>query len=279
VAVNNTSGFILHERASYHYWRGAGLLSIKTFRLGQAFYDIGGGKFRLDDSRWLILNHGQEYTIEVNEKVESFCIFFDPTLAQSTWHTMTHKTETLLADPFHLDSAVPQFFQKTYPNDLVVTPLMDHLRESHTVWDRAWLEERLFQLMQALFRVYDKTLSEVEQIQFVRAATRHELYDRLHLAREYIDAMYTQPILLRQIAEVAAMSPIHLLRTFKQLFNQTPHQYLIDVRLNHAKTLLTTTDTPITQICADVGFESLGSFSWLFSRRFGVSPRTYRQQF
>ena len=72
------------------------------------------------------------------------------------------------------------------------------------------------------------------------------------------------------------MAPHHFLRTFKQAFHQTPHQYLTQVRLERAKTLLLRTDTPVTDICMEVGFESLGSFSWLFSKRFRKSPSAFR---
>ena len=47
-------------------------------------------------------------------------------------------------------------------------------------------------------------------------------------------------------------------------------------RLRHARWLLANTAHPITQICLDVGYESLGSFSWLFAQRYGLSPQAFR---
>ena len=47
--------------------------------------------------------------------------------------------------------------------------------------------------------------------------------------------------------------------------------------MERACKLLVTTDQSVTQICYDLGFESLGSFSWLFRRRFGMSPTQCRQ--
>jgi AraC-like DNA-binding protein len=80
------------------------------------------------------------------------------------------------------------------------------------------------------------------------------------------------------MAAVACLSPNHFLRTFKQLFHQTPHQYLISKRLEEARRLLSLTEMPVTDVCFSVGFESLGSFSWLFRHRTGVSPEAYRRQ-
>ncbi|MCB0111661.1 MAG: helix-turn-helix transcriptional regulator, partial [Caldilineaceae bacterium] len=108
--------------------------------------------------------------------------------------------------------------------------------------------------------------------------TREELYRRLHVARDFIAASFAQPITLDEIAHVAALSPNHLLRTFKALFHATPHQYLTEARLLHASHLMRTTELSITTICLAVGFQSIGSFGTLFRRRFGASPAQFRQQ-
>ena len=60
------------------------------------------------------------------------------------------------------------------------------------------------------------------------------------------------------------------------LFSQTPMQFLQERRLAAACRFLTTTDEPITNVCLSVGLESLGSFCWLFRKRFGCSPGQYR---
>ncbi len=119
-------------------------------------------------------------------------------------------------------------------------------------------------------------LLSIEALPALRVATREELYRRLHNARDYIAATYHQPITLDEIARVACLSPTHFLRTFKQLFRQTPHQYLTAQRLRQAQKRLLTTDQSITEICYAVGFESVGSFSWLFRRHTGHSPAHYR---
>jgi AraC-like DNA-binding protein len=53
-------------------------------------------------------------------------------------------------------------------------------------------------------------------------------------------------------------------------------RFLHETRLEAARRLLAHTGDDITTICFAVGFESLGSFSWLFRKRFGVSPRAFR---
>ena len=96
-------------------------------------------------------------------------------------------------------------------------------------------------------------------------------------ARRLMDGAYATPITLDALSREAALSPYHLIRQFRRHYRQTPHQYLIQVRITRAKELLSTTDLSITEICAAVGFESLGSFSALFRRVAGITPSAYRQ--
>src|SRR6478672_4926696 len=74
----------------------------------------------------------------------------------------------------------------------------------------------------------------------------------------------------------ACLSPFHLLRMFQSAFQQTPHEYLQQCRLERAKFLLEKTRVPVTAICLDCGFTSLGAFSTFFQKKCGISPREWR---
>jgi len=102
-------------------------------------------------------------------------------------------------------------------------------------------------------------------------------HEQARLARRLLDRGYATPITIKQLSREVALSPYYLIRLFRRTYKQTPHQYLIHVRITRAKALLSSTDLSITEICADVGFESLGSFSALFTRIAGISPSAYRR--
>jgi len=61
------------------------------------------------------------------------------------------------------------------------------------------------------------------------------------------------------------------------VFGETPHAYRTRRRLERASRLLKETDFPVTDVCLETGFESVGSFSTLFRRRYGVSPKEFRR--
>lgn len=97
-------------------------------------------------------------------------------------------------------------------------------------------------------------------------------------ARDLLRETCHRPLSMREAAEVATMSPFHFIRRFQAVFGETPHQFRVRARLERAKTLLALGDRSVTDVCMDVGFSSLGSFSRLFSRRTGESPSGYRRR-
>jgi len=105
-----------------------------------------------------------------------------------------------------------------------------------------------------------------------------ETLQRLGRAREFIDHCYDHPLNLDQISEKACFSRYHFLRLFRQAFNKTPHQYLIERRIEKAKELLCSDELRVTDVCFEVGFQSLGSFSSLFHKWVGHAPITYREK-
>src|SRR5690606_33742444 len=106
-------------------------------------------------------------------------------------------------------------------------------------------------------------------------STTHD--ERLRMARDYLDSNYTSAVTIQYVSREAALSPYHFIRLFFQVYKQTPHQYLIQRRIDRAKELLRSSDLSITDICLEVGFESLGSFSTRFRNSTGLSPSEYRK--
>jgi AraC-like DNA-binding protein len=95
-------------------------------------------------------------------------------------------------------------------------------------------------------------------------------------ARDLVDSRYAEPLDLEALAQAAHVSPRHFSRSFRRTFGETPHQYLLSRRIERARHLLRTTDRRVAEICLEVGFTSVGSFTTTFRRHVGVSPTVYR---
>src|SRR5256714_3609953 len=99
---------------------------------------------------------------------------------------------------------------------------------------------------------------------------------RMLRARDAMDRTYAQPLDVATLARVAHVSEAHFIRTFRAAFGETPHRYLQRRRVERAMFLLRESDRPVTEICLDVGFASLGTFSRTFRDIVGASPSAYR---
>jgi AraC-like DNA-binding protein len=97
-------------------------------------------------------------------------------------------------------------------------------------------------------------------------------------ARDAIDRAYAHPLDIAALADVAHVSEAHFIRTFRATFGETPHRYLQRRRVERAMFLLRETGRSITDICLDVGFGSLGTFSRTFRDIVGVNPTDYRSR-
>jgi len=100
------------------------------------------------------------------------------------------------------------------------------------------------------------------------------LYRRIVQAKLFIDNNYADKIDLNSISDEAYFSKFHFIRLFKSAYGKTPHQYLKYVRIEKAKELLKNNIT-VSEACFLVGFDSLSSFSGLFSKVVGKSPSGY----
>lgn len=109
-----------------------------------------------------------------------------------------------------------------------------------------------------------------------QSSLNQEIYQRLCHARAFIDDHCCHQLSLDQISSEACFSRYHFLRLFRRAFDQTPHQYLTQKRIEKAKELLASSKLTVTDVCFEVGFESLGSFSSLFRKYVGHSPAVYR---
>ena len=92
----------------------------------------------------------------------------------------------------------------------------------------------------------------------------------------YLYERYDQPITLADMADVAILSQFHFARTFREVTGVSPGRFLSAIRLQRAKSLLTTTSLTVTDISYRVGYNSLGTFTSRFTKSVGVTPIQYR---
>jgi AraC-like DNA-binding protein len=100
---------------------------------------------------------------------------------------------------------------------------------------------------------------------------------RMLRARDTMDRDYAKPLDIPTLAKIAYVSEAHFIRSFRGTFGETPHRYLQRRRVERAMFLLRETERSVTEICLDVGFNSLGTFGRTFHQIVGRSPTSYRK--
>lgn len=255
-------------------------LSLKSVVRGAAWYETRHTRYRVTPDSVVVLNHGQQYALDVYPRAptETLAVFFQPGFVEHVAAASAHSAEELLDEP-----------------DPAVAPL-DFCERSHAVGERLRaalaalhraiatpghepmrLEQPFFSLAEQLLALRGHDRRETEALASLRASTRHELFRRLHHARDYLESCFGDPLSVADLAGIACLSPYHFQRSFREAFGVSPGRYLQRKRLDVAAHLLATTDRAITAIALDVGYTSPGTFSARFRRQHGASPRTWRR--
>ncbi|WP_345948048.1 AraC family transcriptional regulator [Mucilaginibacter sp. PAMB04274] len=255
-------------------------LSIRFVFSGSETYHIGKRQLAVHPDTFLILNEDTQFTsrIDAIDPVQSFALTFDRTYLSDFLRSQTLTEEALLANP--ADKPVLYNFEETlYPLKGDMRYNLLHLKEQteRGLQDEFLLNEYLYHCLINYYKVYQEEIFDKEaRLTFLNHSTKIEILRRLNLAKEYMLGNYDQSISLDDIAEYACLSVNHFLRTFKQAFDMSPHQYLTKVRLQRARHLIKTTNMPINEIVHLVGFECPSSFIRLFKSKYHTTPLQYK---
>jgi AraC-like DNA-binding protein len=158
------------------------------------------------------------------------------------------------------------------------SPELDYL---HTRITRKLTKERAsgLQIDEWVIELLEKVLNiltNTKEVPVIADSLKQFHLGTVENARAYILEKFSHNISLQQLARHCLVSPFHFSRIFKAIMNVSPHQYLTEVRLNHAKILLSTTEQSITDIAFTCGFNSLEHFATAYRYRFHTSPSKFR---
>ena len=246
----------------------AGPLSIKSVTQGSVAWKTGGRELVVDRGGFLVLNHGEPYSMEIDSRdpVSTLCVFFTPGFVESV-------CASIASDDLEPAPAPQYFLQRLHTADSGVLPRMQAIAASADALD---LEQHYLELAHSLALLQSDIRRRVRMMPARRASTREELFRRVRRGQELLHACATESLSLETLAREACLSPFHFHRAFTCAFGRTPHEYRTELRLAYARRLLETTQLPVIDICAAAGFESPASFTHLFRRTFDVPPSKIR---
>jgi AraC family transcriptional regulator len=112
----------------------------------------------------------------------------------------------------------------------------------------------------------------------VRDIARHHSALTFQHVLAYIHDNLDHHLTLAELSFVAGVSPYHFARTFKNVIGVAPHQYILNARIERAKSLLLQGNLSIAEIASKVGFFDQSHFTRYFKRLVGVTPQTLLRQ-
>jgi AraC family transcriptional regulator len=256
-------------------------LSLHAVFNGNESYTIGKRKVTVFPGNFLILNDGTSYdrAIYSNTVANTFAIYFSQKFLLDFQYGYSLSDTNLLDEPMDKSiEAATTFLETIYPckGDIKynLLHLIDHFNGNA---DELLLDDYIYHALLLFYRLYNKeVLHKSSCLGASNAGTRDELFKRLTLAKDFMLSNYSQDISLDDISQQSCLSSTHLFRTFKQIYNCSPHQYLIQIRLDNARHMLKSTNYTLNEIVNLVGFTCPSTFIKLFKNKFQFTPGTYR---
>jgi AraC-like DNA-binding protein len=256
-------------------------LSLHAVFNGNETYTIGKRKVTVFPGNFLILNDGTSYDRAIYSHIpaNTFAIYFTPKFLLDFQHGYFLPDRNLLDEPMAKSLGGPSTFLETiYPckGDIKynLLHLIDHFNGND---DELLLDDYVYHALFLFHRLYDEeVLHKSNCLGASNAVTRNELFKRITLAKDFMLSNYSQDISLDDISRQSCLSSTHLFRTFKQIYQCSPHQYLIQIRLDNARHMLKSTNYTLNEIVSLVGFTCPSTFIKLFKSKFRYTPGTYR---
>jgi AraC family transcriptional regulator len=272
---------ILHGTTRYaSYDRRPGPLSLKFAWGGEIRHTDERRRFTVHDGRYLVLNDGTCYATRISSPrpVEALTVYFGRRTMAQVHAALGLADAPLLDDPAKCVRFGFDLHEHTRAMGGCIGVRAHRLRarlKARTA-TALWLDEQVHGFAEGMLRMRQLVRAEIDRVPAARASTREELYRRLHVARDYMEATLADEVALRDIARAASMAPHHFLRSFRAVFHETPVRFLNRRRLERAKDLLRATDLPVGEVCLAVGFLNPSAFSRAFRREFGMAPLEMR---
>lgn len=254
-----------------------GPLSLFTNLIGSSVIHVGSKATKVNDLFFFVSNQDQHYTLEIDNKseTETINIHFGEYWADQVLRTITTSPEKLLDESvFTTPLNRIELHNKLYEKTETLNKLLIDLKGS--AGDSLREEEKLYDVLLHLINE-GKSVKQIEAaLPVVKNSTRKEIFKRLSEATDFIYSNPQQDISLDSLAAISCLSKFHFLRLFKIAFEKTPYQFVNDVKVKQATSLLTNTKLEVKVISKQLGFKDSSTFSRLYFTQTGLYPSQVR---
>lgn len=233
--------------------------SIKTVFSGKESYKINGNRFDVKANEFLLVNKDSniDLTIDGKEITKGICLYPPEELFTQIF-TYYSISESNLLEGVLEDKNMTYFTEKKYrfkeskSGEYLSRSLMylNHIYSNELTID---LEEFYIELLEVLISDQIDLNKQLNRLNSRKKQTKEEIFRRVSCAKNYLEDNYIEKINLDKMAKDVYMSKYHFVRSFKAIYNISPFQYLLKLRLNKAQEYLNK-DYSFAEVTNLVGF-------------------------
>lgn len=251
---------------------------------GTQEYHIKDRILRVNQQQFLVMNADTEYSVKAlnGEDITMLAFCFNENFVKDFVYAHSCSEEQLIDRDgiYDLIESSPEFPLHTLLVNEEVRPVIRDVVHAKLYLSSDEVDDySIFnRILEMVFADCDSQLRTLENQKIVKQSTKVELYKRLSIARDYIQAHFCEDINLNELSRVACLSPYHFHRAFKKTFGITPKKYVTGLRIERAKWLLKNRDTNVQSVCHDIGFKDVSSFTRLFASYTKLTPSAFRNQ-
>lgn len=246
------------------------------YKVGATEYVVGANNFLL-----AMKQSNVKAYFHSKQPVKSVCIDICPSTLGEVFSLLIDKKDpdfdNYLAGYFRC----PEFMESIYNlNNSLAAPKLKslissiHKDKSGVVITKEWI----YQLVEKIVHQEYGNFIALSNIKSLKPSTRKEIYRRVKIGKDYIDLNFLKIDNIKQVAEACYMSEYYFFRSFKQVYNITPYQYLLKKRLEFSIELLKPGTMSLTKIAAVSGFPDIFTFSKAFKRNYDIPPSVYSKE-
>lgn len=205
-------------------------------------------KFLLREKEILFIDSSLLELFEKESNAQILWLLFDGPMAQRFYHTITKENGNILLpnSSFHCEKLLQAIFDTFDLGYSINEPVIS--------------------------KYITDTLNELLKPQPVKSDNSQKIQESIRYMNDHLELQ----ISVADLAERVFLSPYHFIRLFKKSTGKTPHEYLIDLRINHAKYYLKTTEKSVKEIAFLCGFSNESNFCNSFRKQIGSTPLQYR---
>ena len=251
---------------------------VKYVMEGEEIYRLKDEEYTLAKGEYLLTNHYCEGGVLIDSKsdVKGICIDVrnDVLTEVLSGQVFPDEVNNIFAETSFFTSA--DFMEKKFDaGQAYVGKFMLQLENTikpDPYKKYQFSDEFYYHLCENIIKDYVPVLKQLQSINSKKFSTKKEILKKVELGKKYLDSNIVKDINIADVAMESCMSEYHFFRLFRQIYGQSPYQYLKNIRLERARDLLQNSRKSLEQVAFEVGYGDVFSLSKAYKQTFGLPP-------